>query len=679
LITIGQQYLDTFNALAIGDKRIYAVGETVVDPSNSYDILVASFSLNGSLLWVKSFGGEKEDRALDIAIAGDTIVVVGYTLSFKVSRIDAFVMALSLQGDLKWFKVFGGKLWDEARAVYIRDNKIYVVGLTNSFGQKLEGFLAIFSIDGNLEKFITVGGEDWDELRCISGSDSVIYVAGLTKSFGESLDDVLLAAFDTEGSFLWAKTLGGRAGDLVSDILVEKDALYLVGYTESFASGDDAFIAALAPSGELMWCTLIYGEDIDSAKAIDIEHSKIYVAGYTKSYGEKGCDIFLAALDLSGRLLSFQTVGKKYSAGLSTKVDEIAEDMKIKNGVAYLVGSLNSFGEGSSEAFLLVENVDKLFEKTKKSLTFAGNEAQGVIISHYFPSWAKVNMEVKSIVDKISVKDYTGEVVSKEVSPKISNPILKTHIAYLKCYVQILSDKVNYKTGYYREGQVLELKAKSPIYFGNKTRLVLMGWYVEETFIKDKVLFLVVDKDLVIKPVYRKEYYVEVRSNFSKVSSGWYPVLTPLVLEAEPEVVLDNKTKLVHIGWKIGEKIKEVKLAQLVVRKPLVIEPIYERYYLVTIVLKHDTKELWIKENSTVKLPEIDDIFENLIKYSLKAFKDQYGREYKPGTVVKITEPLVFKAEYHEDYTIPLIIAAVVVMVIIIVLASALKRAKKKT
>ncbi|RLE97611.1 MAG: hypothetical protein DRJ63_08910 [Thermoprotei archaeon] len=676
LITVGCENPDKFTSLSVKDKYIYAVGATATNLERGYDILLSCFSLSGELLWSKSYGGEDEEEALDLTIVGDTIVVVGYTMSYGAGDADAFVAALTTKGEVKWFKVFGGEEWDEAKAVAILEDKIYVLGFTASFGRKVDGFLAILSMDGNLEKFFLVGGEDWDELRCIGVSDSTIYIGGFTKSFGEGRGDILLIALSSDGKVLWAKTLGGHAGDFVSDLVIEGSTVYLSGYTESFIEEDDAFIAAFTKTGELQWFTLVYGIDIDSARAIDVKGNRIYVAGRTRSFGEGGYDIFLAVLDLSGKLLAFQTIGKKRTSGALTQLHELAEEIEVKGDMVYVVGYLDSVGEGFSDAFLLIEYSEKIFDENQRSLAL--EEKDRLVVFPQTPPSGKISIEAKSITDNIVLKDYTKEVAVE--SPKLGEyePALKTHTAIVRYYVQILSEKVNYKTGYYDGGEVLVLKAESPIYFENKTRLVLKGWYVGEEFIKDKILYLTVDRDLVIKPVYLKEYYIEVVSNFSKITSGWYPVLTPLVLEAEPEVVLENGTKLIHIGWIIDGKYRESKLAQIVVRKPLVVKPVYERYYLVTIELKHETKKTWVKENSTIKLPEMDEIYENFVRYSLSLFRDQYGEKYAPGTIVKVNKPLIFKAEYTGDYTVLLAIAAAAVILSVAAIASLVGRLRRR-
>jgi len=118
-----------------GKANVVAVdrdGDIIVAGERKEDGFVARLDHDGNVKWFKTYGGNKNDGFSDMKIApnGD-IIVVGYTYSFGTSAGsgDVWLLRLDENGNVKWQKTYGGSNDDHATAVALTKNgDIIVVG-----------------------------------------------------------------------------------------------------------------------------------------------------------------------------------------------------------------------------------------------------------------------------------------------------------------------------------------------------------------------------------------------------------------------------------------------------------------------------------------------------------------------------------------------------------------------
>lgn len=132
-----------------GEAKAVAVdrdGDIIVVGEREGDGFVARLDRDGNVKWFKTYGGDKDDVFNDVKIApnGD-IIVAGYTESFGVGGRSVWVLRLDEEGNVKWQKTYGGKYSDGASSVAISSNgDIIVAGYTWSFA--LVGVIFGFSV-----------------------------------------------------------------------------------------------------------------------------------------------------------------------------------------------------------------------------------------------------------------------------------------------------------------------------------------------------------------------------------------------------------------------------------------------------------------------------------------------------------------------------------------------------
>ena len=153
-------------ALAIDCDNNIIVAGSVVLPGKDYDAFVAKFDPNGNILWYKTFGGSKREHAYGVALDNfGNIYVTGSTNSFS-ANYDSFVARFDPNGNLAWFKVWdigGVGARDEALSIaVIQFDHIYITGVTFAYDSSGDMFFAKIAANGDLLYVIrsNMAGED---------------------------------------------------------------------------------------------------------------------------------------------------------------------------------------------------------------------------------------------------------------------------------------------------------------------------------------------------------------------------------------------------------------------------------------------------------------------------------------------------------------------------------------
>ena len=200
-----------------------------------------------------------KDEAGNVYVAGtfsDTLKIENQTLTTK-GNYDGYIASYSSSGSLKWVKSFGG---NSAEYLYDAVYKKGVIYFGGEFLSTSVNFMAdtIYNPEG-------VGGY----------SDSYI------------------AAIDTLGNFIWAKSFGssGARNDQIADIEVTDNALYVAGSFEGiFNAGNnviaassgstDAYFLRMDLNGNTKWGRFARGSKTEYGNAIKTDlYGYVYVAG----------------------------------------------------------------------------------------------------------------------------------------------------------------------------------------------------------------------------------------------------------------------------------------------------------------------------------------------------------------------------------------------------------------
>ncbi len=135
----------------IGDN--FMIGGDIKENFGEHDYWIAKIDNKCNLLWSKSFGGVKWDRAYgaDYDTETDTIIVAGTSNSFTDgTRYEGYVLAYDSNGTLKWktFLSNSGTIWPTS--VSIANSRIYIGGYAYENGSE-KSFIAMLNSSGKVE------------------------------------------------------------------------------------------------------------------------------------------------------------------------------------------------------------------------------------------------------------------------------------------------------------------------------------------------------------------------------------------------------------------------------------------------------------------------------------------------------------------------------------------------
>ena len=286
----------------------------LVSSNGKMDIFIAKYNHSGKLIWVKTFGGDDDDKGANIILDNnDNLYVTGDFRSSNISfgknqsyhfsnkgEEDAFILKLDKNGNILHVDTFGssGKDAGIAMAVDTHNNLL----LTGFFAQSVD-----FNTDPNTENILTSSGSidafvlkltpsahllwvksfdgtDWVKgLSIISDSSNNIYTTGY---FRDSVDfnpsttaekvltaiggrDFFITKLDTDGKLVWAGGIGSKGEDRALSMSIDNtdNKLYIAGFYSGICDFDissktsivqpegasDGFILKLDTDGKFEW------------------------------------------------------------------------------------------------------------------------------------------------------------------------------------------------------------------------------------------------------------------------------------------------------------------------------------------------------------------------------------------------------------------------------------------
>lgn len=259
------------------------------------DTYVVKLDPDGNFLWARSVGNSGGDYGRAITVdAVQNVYVMGEfqnTVDFdpgpgtaflsETGSVggDVFILKLDVAGNYAWARSLGGPSDDVARSV-----EVDAAGNVYSTG----GFYVTGDFDPG---------------------------AGVFNMTSSGTDDVFISKLDVNGNFVWAKQIGSTAIDRGQDLALDVNGnVYATGHfngTVDFDPGagifnltsaqHDAFIVKLDTDGDFVWAKSISGVGFDELYTIDVDNAgDVYAGG--KFYGEidfdPGTDVFM--LDVFG-------------------------------------------------------------------------------------------------------------------------------------------------------------------------------------------------------------------------------------------------------------------------------------------------------------------------------------------------------------------------------------------
>ena len=276
--------------------------------SNDWDLFLIKFSLNGEILWKKTYGGSGDDFGFSVVETPEGgFVLLGYSNSQDgdvpptKGYHDNWIIKIDADGAVLWKKSFG----------YSGHDHSYNLIATQDGGYFFNGFLDVTASNGmgNDKKSSSASRHGVGEFWCHK--------------------------LDANGNIQWRRYFGGTNNDRSYDAIQTRDGNFLVVGTSESDDVDvknpkgnyDVWVVMVSASGEMLWENSYGGSLVDEAsKVIQDSYGHFRIIGNTHSSDQdithsKGeSDAWQITLDPTGRLVgSYNFGGSEFDRGTAMR------------------------------------------------------------------------------------------------------------------------------------------------------------------------------------------------------------------------------------------------------------------------------------------------------------------------------------------------------------------------
>lgn len=435
-------------------SRVYIAGEieglnnTIVFPGSPItltgqglnDIFLATYDLNGNLLWARSEGAACNEKALGVTYdaAGNVIICGYYTDTTKFNGVvlnstndkDIFIAKYDANGNFLWMRHAGGPGEEEAKSVVCdAGGNIYICGKYS---------------DG-----ATFG--------------TTTFSTPVTP-YGQFYNGYI-AKYSPSGSLIWVKSIDGDYDDIAWSMTKDdNDKLYVTGEFSGATFGGitlysggkaDVFVACYDNNGNAQWAVSGGSVVADRARGIGCDGSNIFITGQfglTATFGGStitaadSSDIFVAELNNSGNFLWAKSVG---GVADSLEVDGYESGIAVcadPSGTAYVTGAILEGGMFGSNFVNGYSRTDVFIAKMSTVVDVSEASRNTDVLVYPNPGTGIFNITTEKGFDdhtSISVYNYLGELVSESLVPTATRQVQMNLTDNTKgiYYMEIRSDK----------------------------------------------------------------------------------------------------------------------------------------------------------------------------------------------------------------------------------------------
>ncbi|MBI3239731.1 MAG: T9SS type A sorting domain-containing protein [Flavobacteriia bacterium] len=401
----------------------------------SYDAFLLKLDADGNFLWVNTFGGSDYDRCTSIVLDASSNVFLAGSFQNSVDfdqsansaqyscagAFDAFLMKVDENGNFNWVKTIGGSLYDHGNSLAIDDaynlyltgefvgavdfdpsdsvfnmtceisSRCYVLKLDSdgdfvwakSFASDVVSVGYSISVSNDGEVFIAGGFQGI--LNCdpnsVNENDTVVCNGGW---------DMFVISLDSNGSYLWGKSIGSEDGDKVNSIFFDRNSMhvYLTGYTSQptdFDPGSDQYILN-AQYGAAFILKLDINGNFNFAKNIQDETGG--------SFGER------IATDINGNIYLIGTFGGTSNFGINqTSIILSADDGS--DAFVLKLGNTTGIEDEQQKSFSVYPNSFNSEVIIEHDYTNSINgtivNAQGTIVSFFEATIGKTSLDLRNL------------------------------------------------------------------------------------------------------------------------------------------------------------------------------------------------------------------------------------------------------------------------------------------
>lgn len=338
----------------------------------NFILLFICFSASGQsqpgIQWQRSYGGGKDDVAVDVKSTADGgYIVLGTTessdgyLSGNKGDKDIWVLKINRVGLIEWQRIIGGAGVDDAIEIEPVKDGFIVLGNTNSSDGDVNRDSSKFK-DAWLVRLNKVGDILWGKVYGASKLDEMfdlwmdqnaetLYLFGKkTTESGLQNPDYWLIKTNMDGVLIWEKTYGGSGPDIGRSLtLLPNNRLVLFGVSDSNDGdvgnhvGKDYWIVEVDTMGKIQEKQVFnLNCSIDAEKIIATADGKMMCLGQicentgcSQDFSHGACDYFIFKLN--------STINSTWHNNYGGTTTEVPRDILQSGNSTFLIsGASNS-------------------------------------------------------------------------------------------------------------------------------------------------------------------------------------------------------------------------------------------------------------------------------------------------------------------------------------------------
>jgi hypothetical protein len=292
---------------ATQDGGCVVAGFTTSAGQGEEDALLVRYASDGSVVWVRTFGGAAPDMAFGVCATRDGgFALCGYTMSVGRGGSDTWVVRVDASGTEVWTATAGGERNDRAYAIEEDpDGGSTAVGTTTTSGGSYDSRMLRWTADGQAAGSVDVGWPLTNVFEDFAvGNDGSVVAVGYGDSQRSEAEGVVIASFDGAGACRWGKRIEQDATfDFGAGVIPLDEGDFLVCGTGSTTdpTRTDALFMRLDGRGKVLW-TERRGDPEMRERIEDVcrlEMGEAVVVGHTKPISGGSQDVFVLFVDLA--------------------------------------------------------------------------------------------------------------------------------------------------------------------------------------------------------------------------------------------------------------------------------------------------------------------------------------------------------------------------------------------
>jgi len=210
--------------------------------------VIVKYDFDGNEVWHNNHGGNKSGNFNGIVVVDGNFYVVG-----KDAKDSGNLIKFDKDGKYLWHKNYSYTDSTGFQDIAYLNNRLYVIGSkkiledeedTERNTDNTDGVIVTYDLKGNVKNELLFGGSKNERFNAIQVLNDHLYIAGIGNSLdsdlkielketGEAITSGFVLEYDKDLKLLNSKVLGGTNNDVLTEMNLEDDQLYIAGYSNS--------------------------------------------------------------------------------------------------------------------------------------------------------------------------------------------------------------------------------------------------------------------------------------------------------------------------------------------------------------------------------------------------------------------------------------------------------------